>query len=139
MKQYFLNEEVSLELFKQHEDIIEPKNCYINIFKLLTVYPQTFRSEEWKIAYGYISSVDNVYCRHCFIFAGDEVIDPTIFSTERYNSGRVYYITKVFNSIDGYLSALDAEKNYPALQRYLQKEDSAACEWAQKNGYLFIG
>ena len=139
MKKYSLNIEVSRNLYNKHKCKIEPKNCYINIFNISTLYPKTFHSGEWKIAYGYVSSIDNVYCRHCFILAGNEVIDPTVFSTERNNESCRYYIIKVFNSIGEYLDALSEERNFPALVKYLKKEDDKAWEWAQQNGYIFIG
>ena len=139
MKQYLLNAETSLELYKDNENKINPKDCYINIFNLLATYPKRFHTGEWKIAYGYVSSIQGLYCRHCFIFADNKVIDPTIFSTERDNSERIYYPTKIFDSVDEYLSALDAEEGYPALTKYLQEKDKAASEWAVQNGYLFIG
>ena len=139
MKQYLLNKEESLKLYNKHQDKIEPKDCYINIFNILTIYPQNFHSGEWMIAYGYVSSIENVYCRHCFVLAGDEIIDPTLFSTDRDNSSRTYYLFKVFDSVGEYLEALDSEKGYPALTKHLHKEDSEALKWAQQNGYLFIG
>lgn len=139
MKQYLLNAEASLALYKDNASKINPKDCYINIFNVLTTYPRRFGTGEWKIAYGYVSSIENVFCRHCFIFAEEKVIDPTIFSTERDNSERIYYLTKIFDSVDEYLSALDAEEGYPALTKYLQEKDKAASEWAVQNGYLFIG
>ena len=99
MKQNLLNAEASIELYKDNESKINPKDCYINIFNVLTTYPRRFGTGEWKIAYGYVSSIENVFCRHCFIFAEEKVIDPTIFSTERDNSERIYYPTKIFDDV----------------------------------------
>ena len=139
MEKYFLNVEESRSLFCENKDEIKPKNCYINIFNISALYPRKFLSGTWKIAYGYASSIDNVYCRHCFILSGNEVIDPTAFSFNRNNEDRSYYLTKVFGSFDEYLDALSSEKNYPALSRYLENEDKEARIWAQQNGFLFIG
>ena len=139
MKQYTLNVEQSRALYKKHKSKIEPKNCYMNIFHVLTLYPRVFQSGEWKIAYGYVNSIDGVYCRHCFILAGEQVIDPTLFASDRDNPDRKYFITRVFDNTEDYLAALDAEENYPALTTQLRNEDRAAQQWGMENGYLFIG
>ena len=111
----------------------------MNIFHVLTLYPRVFQSGEWKIAYGYVNSIDGVYCRHCFILAGEQVIDPTLFASDRDNPDRSYFITKVYDKTEDYLAALDAEENYPALTTQLRNEDLAAQQWGMENGYLFIG
>ena len=139
MKQYALNFDLSRNLYEEHKEDIKSKNCYHNIFNVLIFYPENFRRGEWKIAYGYVKSVENIYCRHCFIFNGEEVIDPTVFTTNRDNKNRTYYITKVFDSAGDYLEALEAEGDYPALQKHLRKEDKKAQEWARENGCIFIG
>lgn len=139
MKKYNLNIEASRKLYNNHKDKIAPKECYFNIFNISTLYPKMFLSGEWKITYGYVSSVDNVYCRHCFIFTENGIIDPTIFSTKHEKESCTYYITKVFDSISEYLDAVNSERNYPALTKHLKNEDKKAVEWALQNGLFFVG
>lgn len=43
MKQYALNVEQSRALYNKHKTKIEPKNCYMNIFHVLTLYPRVFQ------------------------------------------------------------------------------------------------
>ena len=46
---------------------------------------------------------------------------------------------KVFEKVEDYISAIDAENGYPALGRYLLRTEKKAQEWGHQNGYLFIG
>lgn len=139
MKKYFLNEENSLSLYKENKSKIIAKDCYHNIFRLISKYRKEFTSGDWKIAYGYISSVDNIFCRHCFILFKDKVIDPTVYATNSNNSTRHYYVFTEFSSIDEYLDAIEKENGYPALNKILINEDTAAQKWALDNGYFFMG
>ena len=139
MKQYALNFDLSQSLYEQHEEEIKSKSCYHNIFNIVVLYPEKFRSGEWKIAYGYVRSVENIYCRHCFILNEEEVIDPTVFTSNQDNKKRTYYVTRAFDSAGDYLEALEAEGDYPALQKQLRKDDLKAQEWALENGLIFIG
>lgn len=140
MEQYFLDTEQSCAVYKKYKKIIKPKECYTNIFSVLSQEFSKFESGEWRVAYGFVSSIDCIYCRHCFILdKNDRVIDPTMYASERDTTNRIYYVMKVFDKLKDYISALDAEDGYPALGRYLKRAETKAQEWGNQNGCLFIG
>ena len=140
MEQHFLNTELSETVYKKYKRHIKAKECYTNIFFVLSKEFSKFESGEWRIAYGFVSSIDSVYCRHCFILERDgQVIDPTMFASDRDTSNRTYFVMKVFDKVKDYISAIDEENGYPSLAKYLWCVESKAQAWGLKNGYLFIG
>lgn len=140
MEQYSLNAELSEAVYNKYKRHIKAKECYTNIFFLLSKEFSKFESGEWRIAYGFVSSIDCIYCRHCFILERDGlVIDPTMFASDRDISERAYFVIKVFERVEDYISAIDVENGYPALGRYLLRAEQKAQEWGCENGYLFIG
>ena len=143
MVKHKINTELSRSVYKKNKNAIHPKDCYRNIFRLLPSYQAKFAKGEWKIAYGYVSSMPGIFCRHCFILCDSGVIDPTVYSVEKYvskdNDSREYYITKVFSDIKTYIDAVIANDLYPGLSGYLFKEDVEAVMWAHKHNLVFVG
>lgn len=140
MEQHFLNTELSETVYKKYKRHIKAKECYTNTFFVLSKEFSKFKSGEWRVAYGFVSSIDCVYCRHCFILERDgRVIDPTMFASDRDTSNRTYFVMKVLEKVEDYISAIDAENGYPALGRYLLRTEKKVQEWGHENGYLFIG
>lgn len=140
MEQHFLNAELSETVYKKYKRGIKAKECYTNVFFLLSKEFSKFESGEWRVAYGFVSSIDGVYCRHSFILERDgRVIDPTMFTLERDTSDRTYFVMKVFNKIEEYISAIEAEDGYPSLARFLWCAEMKAQSWGAEHGYLFIG
>lgn len=140
MEQYFLNSEQSRAVYSKYKKIIKPKECYTNVFNVLAQEFSKFESGEWRVAYGFVSSIECIYCRHSFILDKDNlVIDPTMCASDRDNTERVYYVMKVFDEIKDYISAIDSEEGYPSLGRYLRRAEMKAQEWGKQNGYIFIG
>lgn len=140
MEQHFLNTELSREVYKKYRRGIKAKECYTNVFFILSKEFSKFKSGEWRVAYGFVSSIDHIFCRHCFILERDgRVIDPTMFASDRDTTERTYFVMKAFEKIEDYISAIDAENGYPSLGRHLLKAEMKAQEWGAKNGYLFIG
>ena len=139
MKKYQWNQNLSLKLYEKHKNIIECKMCYNNIFNIFSEYPENFYSGEWKIAYGYVSLVENMYCRHCFILVDDMVVDPTLIKLRQSDQNIIYYVFKVFDNITDYVSALENENGLPALCKSLRQEDLNIQNWAKDNGILCIG
>lgn len=140
MLKYKLNASHSRELYEKYKEHIEPKMCYNNIFHVFEYNVDKIRNGEWKIAYGYVSSVNNVLCRHCFII--DEygnALDPTIFTQTEVNTDREYFSFKTYDDVAEYLDAIEENKLYVALERVLRAEERQAHEWALDNGYLLIG
>lgn len=140
MERHCLNTELTRTVYKKYKRGIKAKECYTNVFFLLSKEFSRFQSGEWRVAYGFVSSIDCVFCRHCFILERDgNVIDPTMFASDRETSERTYFVMKVFETVDEYISAIDAENGYPSLGRYLSQAELEAQTWGAENGYLFIG
>lgn len=81
------------------------KECYNNIFNVVTDYIPKFRCSLWRVAYGYMKVFDNVYCRHCFVIdENNKVIDPTLYTTERQDiDSKEYFASYIFDDINAYL------------------------------------
>lgn len=141
MKISSLDLEMSREVYHKLRRRIEPKLCYNNVFNMVSEYPSKFIDGKWKVSYGYVRTLPNVYCRHCFVLDEQSklIIDPTVFSTGNSTEERDYYIMKAFDSLGDYLLAINKEHNLPALEHYLKDEDLNACKFAFENGLLFIG
>jgi hypothetical protein len=138
MQKYALNIDKSKEVAEHCRKHLKLKMCYNNVFNVVTTYIDNFHNGKWKIAYGYISSVANLLCRHCFIIdENNDVIDPTI--ALRNDVDAEYYTMKIFDDIDEYFNAVSQGQYYPALERYLYENDKQAQKWADENGFILIG
>ena len=71
MEQHFLDTELSETVYKKYKRHIKAKECYTNTFFVLSKEFSKFKSGEWRGAYGFVSSIDCVYCRHCVILERD--------------------------------------------------------------------
>lgn len=140
MKKLNLDKTKSKEVYDYFKDNIKIKECYNNTFNLFTLCPKTFREGKWKVAYGYVEVMPLLYCRHCFVVdENDKVIDPTIYVQNKPNDDRDYFVMYVFDDTDEYLNAIESDNLMPALEKYLREQDKQAQQWANENGYLFIG
>ena len=138
MRQYNLNFEQSKAVYERCKQYIKVNHCYNNIFEVVTDYMSNFRSGKWKIAYGYTGTIPLVYCRHCFILdENEEVIDPTIFAQPD-QSDREYFVMATFEDVDEYITAIENEGCYPALNKYLREQDIQAFKWAKENSIILI-
>lgn len=141
MRMHRLDLETSRKVYQKLRKRIEPKLCYNNVFNMVSAYQGEFMDGRWKVSYGYVRTLPNVYCRHCFVLDTESelIIDPTVLSTGNPTEERDYYIMRAFDSLGDYISAIDKEHNLPALEHYLKDEDINACKLAFENGVLFIG
>ena len=140
MRKHYLDYEKTKEVYEYSKPHIEFKQCYNNVFNVVTDYIATFRSGEWKVAYGYVEVMSLVYCRHCFIVdESGKVIDPTICTNTDPNTDRDYLVMKIFDDIDEYFTAIERENYYPALDRTLKENTAAAQKWANENGVILTG
>ena len=139
MKEYKINIDKSKEVFNKCKSHIAIKECYNNVFRVSTDYSKNFNNNKWRVTYGYMTVTVNLLCRHCFIIdENNEVIDPTILLTFKGEAPQ-YFAMKIFDNYNEYLSAIERERRFPALNFYLRNEDFQAEKWAQKNNYILIG
>ena len=137
---YQLDYEKSKAVYEYCNDRLAVKQCYNNVFNVVTDYISKFRLGEWKVAYGYMTVFENVMCRHCFIIdENDKVIDPTIFTTTNICADREYISMKIFDDIDVYFNAIEQENYYPALDKHLRENVLQMQKWADKNGLILTG
>lgn len=138
---YTLDLETSKAVFKKLNKLIEPKFCYNNVFLVVTNFLNEFRNGRWKVAYGYVQSIDRVFCRHSFVLDTESglIIDPTTIASKTDSDGKQYYIMKTFDTVEEYTSAIESDGNLPALDNFLMEQELEAQKLAFENGYLFIG
>lgn len=155
MKYYKLNKEKSLEVYNKNNLLLEQKQCYTNTFMIVTEYSEKFKFGLWKVAYGYmkIAKNMNLYCRHAFVLdENNDVIDVTLALLcdnklsdtsqnidEESNIEDKYIVMKVFDKVEEYISALEENDRYVALETYLRKEDAKLLEWSMKNNVFLCG
>ena len=139
MRKYKLDYDKSKEIYKSCKSHIKIKECYNNIFNVVTDYISNFRSNKWKVAYGYTEVMPLLYCRHCFIIDENKnVIDPTICTNANPNINREYITIKIFDDIDEYFTAIERENYMPALDYYLKENAKTTQNKANKKGYILI-
>lgn len=80
-------------------------------------FKSKFIEGDWKVAYGYMPSVENIMVRHCFIVnEAEEAIDPTKLLVERVNeTDDVYVSFKIFETYQEYISAVENNSCLPDL------------------------
>ncbi len=139
MLKYKLDIEKSKEIYDYFKDCVKVKECYNNVFNVFDLSNKTFREGKWKIAYGYTEVMAGLFCRHCFIIdENNRVIDPTLFAQNEQHE-RAYYVMYAFDDVDEYLTAIEENDLFPALDKYLREYDKQAHEWAKENGVILVG
>lgn len=140
MRKHELDVEQSKAVYEYCKSRLAMKECYNNVFNVVTDYISNFRSGKWYVAYGYVTVFENVMCRHCFIIAENgKVIDPTIFTTPHLDTDRQYITMKIFDDIDEYFDEIEKADYYPALDMYMRKYTVQAEKWAIENGFILTG
>ena len=139
MIKYQLDYDKSKEVYEYFKNEVKIKECYNNVFNILTLSNATFREGKWKVAYGFTETIPLVYCRHCFILdENDKVIDPTLFTNSE-QPHRQYYVMYAFDNVDEYLNAIELDNLMPALDNYLREQEKTAYEWAKTEGIVLFG
>lgn len=140
MNHFRLNLTATTDILSQFKSKVAQKQCYANVFHVVTSCMRKFTSGEWRIAYGFVFSTQNIFVRHAFILdQNDTVIDPTPFSRKKDREQEQYFVFKTFGTVSEYLDAINQEGGYPALSRFLRVEEQKLQQWGYENGYLFIG
>lgn len=135
-----LNAEQSLEAYTKASGFMEMKQCYCNVFYVPHFFGKKFLSGEWRVAYGYMSSVQHYMVRHCFIVnKKGEAIDPTRHTTTRLIDDRMYVSFYVFDTYKEYVEAVSANDGVPDLLGVLDEYERGLFEeWAPENGKVLM-
>lgn len=149
MEEHSLNVGQSKELYRKNPNKVVVKQCYENVYKIVTSYPAPFREGRWKVAFGYMDSgVAGLLLRHCFIL--DEfgrVIDPTMVAVKNKIKAELgadnepwphYYVMYSFSNIMEYIDVMLREKKF-SFEKFLRPYDEAAWVWAMENGFALAG
>ena len=136
MKIYDIDFKKSLQIFNESKQLLQIKECYKNIFNLVSIYDEFFK--EWQACYGYLQLKDNLWCRHCFILNNDKIIDPTLFLTKNNIKNSKYVIFKIFNNLDNYLQAIEQNNLLVDLIDILLNEDINLQKEMLKNSQICI-
>ena len=136
MKIYDIDFEKSLQIFNESKQLLQIKECYKNIFNLVSIYDEFFK--EWQVCYGYLQLKDNLWCRHCFILNNDKIIDPSIFLTKNNIKNNKYVIFKIFDNLDNYLQAIEQNNLLVDLIDILLNEDINLQKEMLKNSQICI-
>lgn len=138
MKTNKLNLSESKRVYRAYEDLIQPKECYKNIFNLFTELDE-LQEGRWKVAYGYMPCVDNIFIRHCFIVnENEEVIDPTAMLYNRKELGENYLIFAVLDK-DDYIDTLWEEEGYAALWKHFREIEKNLIDECFQKGLVLMG
>lgn len=139
-----LDHKESKKMYEKCKESIELKECYDNVFKVVSnydKYSRLFNSGLISVGYGYMSVFDDdfIHVRHCFFISNKtgKVIDPTVIINDR-DVVRQYYVVRKLN-VSEYLNAINENDCWANLYQYLAKDDKDAREWAWNNGMSFCG
>lgn len=150
MEKLNIDATVSEQLYQENKELVIPKRCYENIYRLSERKAEAFFSQSWKICFGYMSSgATGLYVRHAFILdtATNKVIDPTCIAAREnlrsrgilvLNEAPEYYLMHRFDSYDEYISMLLEDGRY-SMDDALAEKDKTAFLWAREQGIYLVG
>ncbi|MCC3687523.1 hypothetical protein LLR47_20165 [Bacillus cereus] len=145
IQEHKFNAKLSMEVYEACKDSVEIKQCYNNVFNVLSDwdYSGKFYSGEWKIAYGYVSihDIEGIMARHAFILdENNNVIDPTIVATSSFDKDYEYsYISfKIFEKLGEYTHTIGNNNGQPALYNVFRKEEIEASQWGMQRKIMMI-
>lgn len=141
MQEHRFNYELSEEIYRACSHFLEFKECYTNVFYTSQHFIHKFLSGDWKVAYGFMSAIDDVMVRHCYILnENNEVIDPTPFCNKNYDGEIKEYATfYIFDDYGKYNDAIAENNLMPDLVQHLFKiERDLSTSWAKENQKILI-
>ena len=119
-KKYNKNIEKSIEYHNAYKKLIKPKDCYFNVWRIVTNTNFIKNNANIRIALGYVNiyQIDNettLYGGHAFfIDENDLVIDVTLTK----DSQDTYYSLIEFDNVSDYINTV-TDCTYPSLMNYL--------------------
>lgn len=136
IKEHNLNIDASREVFENCGAEIRIKECYDNVWKVINFgFGKNFASEKWKVAYGYVTSIEGMMARHCFIV--DEfgnAIDPTLINSQYFDEEKPNeYISYVTLTLKEYLDAIENHGMNTSLFTAFREAEAEARDYALKH------
>ena len=135
-----LDKRMSQHVYEKCGSIIERKQCYTNVFHTIRHFSDSYRNNGWKIAYGYIRAVKNIYVRHCFIVDGEsKAIDPTIATFGDRKNDDHDHMSFITLEVNEYLEKLLKNNGDAAFFGQFEKEEEKMKEWARHHVIILSG
>lgn len=143
---YELDREESNKLYAIYRDVVKMKECYNNIFNIVSGHYAEYRSRiisgDWKVAYGYINVLPDspLYTRHCFFVTKEGyAVDPTIVMLEDSEMDFKHMSFWVLDNADDYLEAITDNDLTPDLMRLTRKQEQRIIQELMEQGLIIIG
>ena len=138
-----MNLDKSKEVFNRCKGFMRLKECYTNIFYAVAEYfHDNFKTDKWRVAYGYMQSVENIYVRHCYIVDDEgNVIDPTAVLVKdnmaRYSYPKDYLTFAILPTKD-YIKLVKENDGFVGLERVFRQKENEAMEYALAHNIFLI-
>lgn len=106
-----MSEKDSLNMLEKYRDCIFRKQCYDNVYQVVMAEVWGEESEitgdkSWRVVFGAVKILDEIYVKHCFFMHGDKIVDPTLVSRgEEFISKAEYVVAKKF-TVNEYIDEL---------------------------------
>lgn len=120
-----INYALSKEMFIKYNDLIKPKECYLNIANILMLKMNELTNiiSDLKIVFGVTQvMIDDYksYVKHCYFKYNNNIIDPTFFAIKRNNLDKNRnYISAKELSVTEYLYLLTKYNGETSLVEYM--------------------
>ncbi|PGK52113.1 hypothetical protein CN918_30440 [Priestia megaterium] len=139
---HLFNLEKSVKVYNTCSSKIKKKACYNNVFHALTATIADFKEKGWKVAYGYISSFENLRIFHCYILdEQNEVVDPTYINLHGKKPEEIptYYTLETFD-FNAYMKKLKECDHDPSFFKYFMMKKNRTVMWGmeQTPRYAFL-
>lgn len=140
---YYKDVAASGALAAAHKELIQPKDCYMNVWRLYCDARILTKKPDWRVAIGAVATnISGLYLKHAFFLNTESamVIDPTIpLDHSEEMTQRGYYIAAELSSRD-YFDRIDKGKGYVDMQnRFFAKQIDALTIWGMQNGIIVAG
>lgn len=118
MKEYKIDIEKSEKLLNDNRQLIVQKECYDNIYRLVSNLRVS--EKEVRVVFGAVYLFKGMYAKHCFLMVGDKVVDPTLMLRGEENCKKSHYIVAKKLTMEQYTELL-CKCGYTDLGMYMRK------------------
>lgn len=111
MKYYYANDELSIQIANENQDIVKLNQCYTNVAHIsLTGKLPTDDTSSISVAFGGVQifeTDESLFAKHAFFIVDGQVIDPTLALNGRHKNKR-YFVVRSY-SYDDYIELIKDE------------------------------
>ncbi|NRD80148.1 hypothetical protein HPT25_22690 [Bacillus sp. BRMEA1] len=136
IRSHSLDLQASKAVFNKLKSRIERHMCYNNIWNVFSSHQWKFIRNDWRIAYGFVSILNDprMLARHCFIVdRKGKAIDPTIFCFDHFKENEeISYFSFAVLDKNEYLTCLEMDDYDPSLHTACKPAEHEMYLWAKK-------